>query len=350
MKFNKLNGILHQLFAISILVFSFSLNIQAQCEATVGIELDEENIEIVPFNADSCTIIIPYTLTNSGTCDIGMFAIDITVAIEPFGTDTQIDTIMGGITNMTADMHTVNFTTDLLMDAGMCLDTMFVKWILNISTETPPLALTEIIACPSGTGTMEVCSNDNSIICNLFDGCVVPISLSNFEGRVEGDDAYLEWETLSEIDNRYFIVEHSNDGKTFSELGKVEGAGNSSQLNHYEFLHLNMPSGTNYYRLTQVDYNGNSTMSDVIMLQNKVQKFTIHPNPSTDILKISFSEASMSSSQLLVYDLKGKIICQNILPENLLKYDLFVDYLDPGVYILQVVKNGEIINKRFVKI
>jgi hypothetical protein len=74
----------------------------------------------------------------------------------------------------------------------------------------------------------------------------------------------LRWATATESNNREFCVEKSLDGTTFSVLGKVEGAGSSTQVQSYRFLDHRPAKGINYYRVRQVDFDGNHAYSDIL--------------------------------------------------------------------------------------
>ena len=80
----------------------------------------------------------------------------------------------------------------------------------------------------------------------------LPIELIEFKG----DCKRLYWSTASEINNDYFLIEESIDGKVWREAGKVNGVGNSIQTHNYS-LNIN-PKELTYYRLSQHDFDGNN--------------------------------------------------------------------------------------------
>lgn len=87
---------------------------------------------------------------------------------------------------------------------------------------------------------------------------VLPIELVSFDCEWNGGNIDLHWVSASEINNSHYLVEHSTDGYTWRTLYKVDGAGNSTQIIEYNTTHYSPPYGDNYYRLTQVDYDGNT--------------------------------------------------------------------------------------------
>jgi len=334
---------------IIVFAFLFSTNdLHSQCEVMVGIELDTQNIEIIPFNMDSCSFVVPYTLTNSGTCDAAMFGIDIMLNVDPMPIQIFVDTIMG-VPAMMASNATSTFTTDILMQGGVCLDTMDIKYRVTISSSKPPEPLTEPVACPSGAGTMEVCANDNSIICNM-DNCAVPINLTQFEGEVSNGSALLKWQTRTEINNEFFIIEHSKDAVSFEEVGKVEGAGTSFEENNYYFAHLNMVRGNNYYRLTQRDFDGHETQSKIILLENKAGKISIQPNPASDLIKVEFDNDISTDNTLEIRDINGKLFQSHHISVDENPFELNIAQLESGIYLIKFQNGSNTYVQRIIKL
>ena len=76
----------------------------------------------------------------------------------------------------------------------------------------------------------------------------------------------LNWSTAYEEDNSVFIVERSDDGATFNDIGKVEAAGTSSEIRQYNFLDIMANAERSYYRLKQVDEDGTFSYSEVVAI------------------------------------------------------------------------------------
>lgn len=78
----------------------------------------------------------------------------------------------------------------------------------------------------------------------------------------------LYWETASELNNDKFIIEISTNLKTWTIIGEIEGAGNSSSEIQYSFTD-NSPIGQiSYYRLKQVDFDGKVKYSEIVSVEN----------------------------------------------------------------------------------
>ena len=123
------------------------------------------------------------------------------------------------------------------------------------------------MCCSLGNGSYEVYDNAGNLLCSggAFGssetndiGCPtsLPIELLSFTGKAEDDRNFIEWDVLTEINCDYYIVEHSTNFVSWTEVGEVDGVGTTSNEQHY-FLYDNRPvNSINYYRLKQVDMNG----------------------------------------------------------------------------------------------
>mgnify|MGYP003652594050 FL=1 len=91
---------------------------------------------------------------------------------------------------------------------------------------------------------------------------VLPVELTSFEAVRTEDNVRLEWTTASELNNDYFEVLKSYDGEIFSVIGYVDGHGTSSEVIDYSYTDSEPKQA--YYRLRQLDYDGQFEYSDVV--------------------------------------------------------------------------------------
>ncbi len=172
-----------------------------------------------------------------------------------------------------------------------------------------------------------------------------PVGMVYFKGETNNGINYLTWQTNSEINNAFFIVERSFDGIRFDEIGRVEGKINSSSLQNYSFDD-NDPFFLSYYRLTQVDINGQFEISKIIRLsRDNKQPVTITnivPNPvSGDRITFTVDASQRCKSMINVFDISGKLIMNNINQLNAGENNIDLDVTDllRGVYFLEIVDN-----------
>jgi hypothetical protein len=102
---------------------------------------------------------------------------------------------------------------------------------------------------------------------------VLPIELKEFYGHNKDGVNKLYWTTLTEINNEYFTIERSRDAINWDNIGIVPGNGNSSTSIMYEFDDDSYDNGTNYYRLTQTDFDGKFETFEIISITTPNVKF-----------------------------------------------------------------------------
>jgi len=105
-----------------------------------------------------------------------------------------------------------------------------------------------------------------------IDPCPLNVELISFYGLPSGDHNEILWTTLTEINNSHFILERSIDGQNWEPIYYRPGSGTSSEELRYEFDDFTYNSELSYYRLVQYDFNGLSTIHDVISVLNKNQE------------------------------------------------------------------------------
>jgi hypothetical protein len=94
----------------------------------------------------------------------------------------------------------------------------------------------------------------------------LPVELSAFTAEAVGNDGQLHWTTASEKNNDHFDVERSLDGQIFTQIAQVAGQGSTAAKTEYALTDKGIGtkvSGTVYYRLRQVDTDGEAAFSPV---------------------------------------------------------------------------------------
>lgn len=111
----------------------------------------------------------------------------------------------------------------------------------------------------------------------------LPVTWLSFTAVKQQQQVLLQWKTGIEINSKEFIVQHSRDGISWNEAGRLNAAGNSNNETSYRFVHHHPDEGNNYYRIIQTDIDGRNNFSRVIILtlDNK-EEISVYPNPVTD--------------------------------------------------------------------
>ena len=116
----------------------------------------------------------------------------------------------------------------------------------------------------------------------------LPVELAGFYLKeLDNRQVQLYWKTVSETDNDRFEIERSADGVDFHLIGEVMGHSTTSVAQHYTFIDTEVPAATTYYRLKQLDIDGQFEYSKIIALyRNGDVAFRIGPNPLSDYVEL----------------------------------------------------------------
>ena len=136
----------------------------------------------------------------------------------------------------------------------------------------------------------------------------LPVTAGSFTATQVEDIVLLKWSTEQEINNRYFTIEKSVDGQHYSFLGKVDAAGNSTVTRNYQLTDTNPAYGSNYYRLSQTDMDGQRRNIEVKRVNVKSPK-GFHMNirqMGNGLLDITVFNKETGAVNLEVFDMLGR--------------------------------------------
>lgn len=176
----------------------------------------------------------------------------------------------------------------------------------------------------------------------------LPVSLTSFNANCQSDNfTEVTWETASEMNASHFIVERSRDGLSWSNEHEVDAAGNANTLNSYSFEDHNAGIGfEGYYRLRQVDFDGEETLYGPISVQCdeiKNASMEVFPNPSSGSFTLRiFNNIEVEDAKIVILDVNGKVIQQDKTNINNGITTLLYDQkqLVKGMYYIRVIADG----------
>lgn len=177
----------------------------------------------------------------------------------------------------------------------------------------------------------------------------LPVELISFSAVYNDQQAHLKWSSDHETNFEKYIVERSNTGSNFISVGEKRFAGNSGR-NNYEFTDdLSAVDGTVfYYRLKMLDIDGKFTYSSIVLVRKdakKINGIAINPNPIVSgATTIRFTSSQSTTVDLKVVDISGKLLLQqkNKVAEGNNSIAINnLDKLQPGMYLLQMINDGE---------
>ena len=173
----------------------------------------------------------------------------------------------------------------------------------------------------------------------------LPVELTKFNAFKNDGAVVLKWETESEVENDFFQIEHSMDGKAFNVLSKIAGAGTTDMAQAYQFIHETPYAGNNYYRLKQVDLDGSFEYSGVITMNMWRDGVKIYPNPISDYLYVEADGGLFG--QIVIHDNMGRVakVFDGVMPMD---YSFDVSDLEPGIYHVQLpqMEGGGLVRRK----
>lgn len=164
----------------------------------------------------------------------------------------------------------------------------------------------------------------------------LPVLLSNFDILKQAGGVKLLWQTVAEHDNREFVIYKSGDGKQFERLTQIASAGNSNTVKDYSFFDQQPLMGNNYYKLIQIDHDGKETELGVKVVNFPLSAIgiQIYPNPTVDMVKISFGENGYTT--LMVTDINGKIVERRSIQSGQSSVEVSLNNRPSGTYLLHL--------------
>lgn len=188
----------------------------------------------------------------------------------------------------------------------------------------------------------------------------MPITLTDFSAYPDGSRNQLRWTTSNEQDNSGFEVQRSADGINFTVLDFVKSQaidGNSNSRLNYTFTDHHQNSDRQYYRLRQVDFDGRSTVSNVVLIKRKnpllLRIEGIFPNPASTMVHVQIAGPEEDRATLIITDITGKTLIQQAVHVETGSHSQAIDIssLPAGTYLMKLICSNECESEvsRFVK-
>jgi hypothetical protein len=165
----------------------------------------------------------------------------------------------------------------------------------------------------------------------------LPLSLLEFSGSVNRNDALLSWKVSQDQHGYEFMLERSFDGKQFNAIANLNSTGGAGIM-HYDYPDRNVFDQSHteiYYRLICGNDQGQvEAISRTIIIHSPELKKPVHvyPNPFTDLIWVEGN--SSTSGTLELRDLYGRVVCSEHFAPGVEKRMHIPGCLEAGVYLL----------------
>lgn len=165
----------------------------------------------------------------------------------------------------------------------------------------------------------------------------LPVELTDFTARPLEKLIQLDWQTASENNNKGFYIERSNDARRWTEIGFVTGKGTTTEAHNYSLLDKVPLLGLNYYRLRQIDFDGQEEISKIVNvdLQN-VGSIRVFPNPANNgEMTLFLPENAEEGLTARLFSPTGQLLRSILVNSETSLLD--ISDLEPGIYYLEIV-------------
>ncbi len=246
-------------------------------------------------------------------------------------------------------------TYGVLMDP---LDLTTIPALQNISS-TDSVIFRLLVWDASATGNPNiaigrVATGDDKSLVLFFEGesiRTLPVELVSFTAQNNQSSVTLKWKTLFEQNNSHFDILRSDEGDNFKFIGSKKGAGNSSAIINYNFTDYSPFKGTAYYKLKQVDYNGNFKLYDPIAVKNNISNSGLQLFVAENRIVVNTNEEEDNNAIISVYDVSGrKYVNEKVhLLKGQNQFEIAVHSLKPGVYVVNVKTDKQSKSLKFIR-
>lgn len=160
----------------------------------------------------------------------------------------------------------------------------------------------------------------------------LPVKIFDISASETSNGNVVAWTTLSESNSDLFEIQFSYDAISYEVIGQMKSHGNTNSKNTYEFNHKLTKKIDGFYRLKQIDIDGNFGYSEVVALRSKISEFTpvIYPNPSQDMIMVKGLKAP---SLFSIESISGQKSFSGSIE---VKESIDISNLQAGLYILNI--------------
>jgi len=173
----------------------------------------------------------------------------------------------------------------------------------------------------------------------------LPVSFVGFGAQQTTKGVELIWNVAGERDVESYIIERTSTGADFSKVGSV--AANKSTV--YSFIDGQPAAGNTFYRIKEVDIDGNFKYSPIVRLNlSGNMALRAYPSPAIDNVTIEHSATTKGTISITTAD--GRIVKQIEVKPQMTQTFVNTSTLKAGVYMVRfVTSDGKTQTTKLVK-
>lgn len=180
----------------------------------------------------------------------------------------------------------------------------------------------------------------------------LPTELISFSAQCDTDHTTVSWQTATEHNSAGFVLERSENGQEWDEVATVSSVGNSTTKVDYSYDDYAAIRFEGYYRLTQMDNDGQQKVYDPILVNcNAVNdEVDIYPNPTAGDFTVAFHSSKAGSATIKVINANNAVLNSLSVNVNNGGNQVIVSGTDlsSGVYFVHIEVNNQIVVKKLM--
>jgi hypothetical protein len=212
-----------------------------------------------------------------------------------------------GVTNSVQTQTTTSGNRAYLehTSSGTATATGTKTWTFNFTTPSSYNGGATFYVCVNATDADNSSSGDE-VFAKTFSVNVLPVKWLDISAEENNGKNLIKWSTSMEVNTAFFEIERGFNTENFEMITKVNAAGNSNKTRYYSYSDETAGSKDVYYRIKQVDRDGQFTYSNVF----KVSESSLEAN--TEIaynseIKTLFVKGN-DVSELQILNLNGEVV------------------------------------------
>ena len=238
----------------------------------------------------------------------------------------DIEVIIGGVLQMgpAAEMWLTSNSTIQLQSGGLIIGNGGSQQIM-IGSAVKYRGNTD------GTITGPLFADRTTTGFSLF--TTLSVHFASFSAAFSNGNVQPVWSTSAEINNSYFDIEFSTNGRSWNRIGSVKAAATNNTLNNYMFTHKNVNGAIASYRLKQVDKDGKYDYSTVVVVRIDRSETNVYASN-----KKIFVEGNSGAKDMVVkvLTMNGQVLSSQKFSTTSSKVTLDVNNLNNGTYVVHV--------------
>jgi len=244
---------------------------------------------------------------NEVAIDTGrVLALDSLALIDSSSVNWQSGTFTLRATPKNGNPDTAYLALKLNKEGKVYFGWVSVSNVLATNSPTPKSTITILDYAYNSTPNQPILAGEGP------QGGPLPMTFLFFNGRPRDDAADLSWATTNEHNSKGFSVEKSEDGQHFSVIAFIESKANAfSSSSQYHFTDDHLIEGNNFYRLQQIDLDGNYLYSPIITIHTTADRritLQVAPNPVITATTISLTIPQPQALTVEISDINGRLV------------------------------------------